>query len=77
MDWEAVEAAAKMNGIIDIEANIDETKEVVIFFNKLALDGLIEQLKRISDHQQPGGHVHLDYESGLEGNLRSIIIVRR
>lgn len=63
--------------IFDLEANLSEDGEVTIFLNKHALEHLIEQLVNISQHKKMGGHIHLDYDSGLEGNIRSIVIIRR
>ncbi|KQR25532.1 hypothetical protein [Deinococcus sp. Leaf326] len=64
-------------GVVDLEANIDDSGEVILSLNKRALDNLIEQLQSISLAAVAGGHVHLDDEVGLEGNIRSLIILRR
>lgn len=77
MNEDIIQTANMNEDIVDIEANLSEDNEVVIFFNKYSLDGLIEKLTYISKHQGSGGHIHLDYDSGLEGNIRSVVIVRR
>ena len=64
-------------GVVDLEANIDDSGEVILCLNKHALDNLIEELQNISLAAVPGGHVHLDAEVGLEGNIHSLIILRR
>ncbi len=68
--------ASMSDDILDIEANMDDKNEVTISFNKYCLGKLIENLTYIYHHEILGGHIHLDDDSGLRGNIDSVIIIR-
>lgn len=63
--------------VYDFEANLSEERGLVLTLNDWSLEYLIEVLQDLKDVGISGRHFHFDKVSGLEGNVPSIIFMRR
>lgn len=64
--------------IYDFEANFTEEHGLIIQLNDNAREHLIEMLEYLGgDPKLSGKHFHIDEVSGLCGNIKSIIFIRR